>query len=1248
MARLESRASAGFFPTAGGVLPLIAALFDPPDRAWSLVDPCAGEGVAAIELASGECEVFVAELEQTRFEALSKDRRLEKHALRGDAFRILFNGPFASLLYLNPPYDVDAEFGRLEERWLQRWARAICDGGHLVNVVPYYALSASAETVATLFDDVECFAFPDPEFAEFKQVVLVARRCEARLEPDRGIYAKMERWATGSGLATLRAGGREKRPIRPCGYLGPKVWSLSRFDAIGLLDKARPWRRTSKGGLLEPVPGVMPLLPIADLMDRRFPVASPPRAAHLAAGIASGLFNGRRVSAPGMPDLLIKGVFRREFAAVEEREDEEGQVIGVLEVQRPSLTITTLNLETAEFRTLEPRGPTAVASPGDASTIEGLLEVYGPSLRGVLAERCPVVFDPARPDPRLELAPVARPLFEAQEAAARAVYGLLAGADGTAPFRRGAREEARRGGRTAILLGEIGVGKTSVALAIANTIALTPLVVCPPHLLDGWRDQAAVVTPWAEVRVLREPADVDALAADVEAAPGKMRVAVLSREAAKLGHGREGISGGCPRCGSKILDRPEDNARRRLRCGHVARRQADAIARLAADLALVIAPAAPQNSRVVSLLTTRGARRWLDRLALAEPREWAGLPPGLVRRAVSALTRSPGDDQKPPAFSGHEAAIRALLLLVLELNDPVTTAEVAIAMSDCGNAYTATDLSRILVATMPPGDARDAAAAIVFESGYGKNLADTILALSEGTWILGREYLTRVDTAWVSGRQSDAIVIGSLDCALKILSLLTATGRFVEEPECGEPLFQATPDPRRYPVANYIVKRHPRLFDMLVLDEAHELHGFTQSAQGIATARLSGLRLPTIRMTGSLMNGYAESCFGTMWLSDPEFRADFERDEVQRFIDLYGYRKRLVTDRDKAAGEVVEFGSVSDRIVRSVRNVGEAPGILPLFLFRYLLRRSVTLQKEDLGQHIPPCRHIVELVDTGPELRAKYTKLIGELVARIKKDRFDETGKAGALFGALAQVGTYLDRSTADTGNDPSGAYVIRYPAKLGGEVVCQAEPFPAGRVGPKERWLIETLKRELAEGRNAMVFLWNENLFDRIRRGLEAKLNVRVPVLYADKVPTAKRQSWIDREVVRPGARVLIVNPVSVQTGLNNLVHFATEIFFQDPACNPTATRQGIGRVDRLGQERETRIYFPVFARTVQKTTHDLLLRKIAIATAADGLDPESVLAAAGPSDNFLSGMSLGRQLYAMIEREPAILGALEREGKP
>ena len=112
---------------------------------------------------------------------------------------------------------------------------------------------------------------------------------------------------------------------------------------------------------------------------------------------------------------------------------------------------------------------------------------------------------------------------------------------------------------SAILVGEMGLGKTYISIAAAAALEFTKiLVVCPPHLVGKWRREVKQTIPLAT-----------ALAAerigDFEKALKQKRwplFLILSREKAKLGYYWKGhathLKDGtfvCPRCRTPLLDK---------------------------------------------------------------------------------------------------------------------------------------------------------------------------------------------------------------------------------------------------------------------------------------------------------------------------------------------------------------------------------------------------------------------------------------------------------------------------------------------------------------------------------------------------------------------------------------------------------------------------------------------------------------------------------------------------------------------
>lgn len=300
-------------------------------------------------------------------------------------------------------------------------------------------------------------------------------------------------------------------------------------------------------------------------------------------------------------------------------------------------------------------------------------------------------------------------------------------------------------------------------------------------------------------------------------------------------------------------------------------------------------------------------------------------------------------------------------------------------------------------------------------------------------------------------------------------------------------------------------------------------------------------------------------------------------------------------------------------------------------ILRHLLPLAVTIQKTDLKLDLPPCHEIPVTVTATPELLKRHKILVGTLMDAIKADAF--TKRQGKLFGALAEVPSHLDRSTEDTGNVDGGSYTIRYPESAGGDLVAFDPPSRESVTSPKEKWLLTIVGKELAEGRRCLVLGWHAEVLPRLARLIQKHVGVVAPMLDPAKVPTAKRKAWIDTQIIAKNRKVLVVNPVCVQTGLNNLVHFATTIFMENPACNPLVKRQVVGRTDRIGQDLETRVYFPVYEDSTQVALHKLLEDKVRVSMATDGLDVDAALEAAGAGTTSLAtGLSVGKQLYKLL----------------
>lgn len=482
------------------------------------------------------------------------------------------------------------------------------------------------------------------------------------------------------------------------------------------------------------------------------------------------------------------------------------------------------------------------------------------------------------------------------------------------------------------------------------------------------------------------------------------------------------------------------------------------------------------------------------------------------------------------------------------------------------------------------------------------------------------------------------------------LAALVEAGVWRSGEPCGERLYYASAEPDRFPLARYIHKRYGRRLHALFVDEAHE-EANGDSAQGRAARLLGFLGVPVVLLTGTTSNGKAESMFHNHWLIDRDFRHRYRHDDESTFVRENGYV--TVLEEDKVDGKPVEYGSNSDRVVRGRRQIDTAPGVMPGFILGEFLQRAATIHLADLDIDLPQCREISVPVQASDDIAIRYAKLEKKLLKQLKADkRIDE--KRGKLLGALAEfLPSYADLMTADVGNQPDGGFRVHYPDKpdLGvyrgqlvypdpldlekGEDPAILEPLHAGVILPKEQWMLDTVKAELAEGRPCMLLVRHTRLAPRLVRLLKAA-KVKVVHLDASRVQTHEREPWIDREVVEKGAEVLVCNPITIQTGINNLVYFATEIWFENPAVNAQVYDQARARIHRPGQTRPTRCYFPFYTLGASAAAKKLLFTKVAEMRAVEGLDPVAALAAAGVGQaDMAAAMAVGRALYRMLAGE-------------
>lgn len=1255
MSRPASQALGGFYATPVEVIPAIASLvrvtFEGPGESLVIADPCAGEGVAVARLAeswvtnaTGEdrctkgdwrnyTSVYACEMEATRYYAAKRNLH-KQNVVHSDAFLLkLQSEESVHILWHNPPYDVDRGFGRLEERWLRRFGPLVATDGTLLHFVPFYSLAASAQTIARMFDPVYCFRLPEFFFSGFKQVVLVGRRRPTLVSPSKRVEAQVRAWSADAssipelpltGLARSVAGVSTGTPV-----VLPS-WSTELMDLTGLLESYEPWSYTDRAGKRVHQETYEPRLPYANLMSPRLRLGCAPRPAHIAIAAGAGVLSGAKLTPDpdqAGPDLLIKGIHRRTYKHLRWRE-KDGERVAEERQQHPELQLAALNLKTYKHRTLtssmEPSGSNRF---GDW-TVGDLLLRYSQSMLAAMRERCDLIYDPSRDfDRRLLFQLSPDPLLKGQE---RAVQGML--------------KLLKEPDRTVLLLGETGVGKTRMALTTAYCQMGGRgklFVVCPTAIIVEWKREVALAFPDAVVHVLETVDDVDNFAR-VDATDTFV-VGVMSKEQAKLGHEWEGVPV-CPACGTKARMPAAKLAERRAGCEAVRFTPKNDAARVLTILAQHLGHAF-RDDQLGAVVDKVGGRILRDVQGQGE-RDWRELRYA-VRHVVPMVRRM---FSRTSDYQSRETLRNVFWHLLHALGDDELIVREAKALfrstlTDRYVSHSVEDLRRdasMTLLLLPPWSPWISTTLLWMRSFAGHDAWNKPTKLFNGSTVL------RSNQARRRGEKQQGAVFcadgeeplfhsfprGSNDSLRYVVERL-ATFAVWDEETCGEPLYQASPVPRRVPLARYILRRHPSLFDMFVADEVHTANSDT-SAQSRAIQRLLSLcmrrRVPAIAMTGSIMNGYARSLFVVLWHMSSAFRREFAHDEEAEFERRYGFLVQVVEQFDEQKKERVAFGRASDRVTTRTRTTGAAPGVLPLAVLLYLLPNAITVQHVDMENDLPACHEQTIYVKPSRELAEVGRTAEEKLLARMGRDRY-QAGLAGKLFGALGHLPRIYDSATRDVGNGPDGAWTVGYPesVSVGDRVIYEHPGFEPSVRLPKESVLLTEVRSRLAAGRKIMVATTRTRLAVRLARILQEDLGVRVAVLDTKKVGAKHRRAWVE-SVREEGYEVAIANPAALPMGLNNLVYFSTVFIFDDPNNDPTLLRQFRGRFVRIGQKNEVELISLVYEDTLQADAHDLLSKKRVIAEAADGLDVAAAFEVAGVGEQVAFEFDLGKALYARI----------------
>ncbi len=174
--RPHGKTKLGFFP-----LPIVEAdrlrhcLLFPVE--FSALDPCVGDGVAFTHLLKGTpSHRYGIEIDANR---AVQARSMGIDTLQANTIDVRCAAEAVSLLYLNPPYDVEVgstNNQRLELVFLEHTYRWLKPGGVLVFVIPQPQLKSCARLLSEHFSDITVSKLTEPASVQYKQVAVLGVR----------------------------------------------------------------------------------------------------------------------------------------------------------------------------------------------------------------------------------------------------------------------------------------------------------------------------------------------------------------------------------------------------------------------------------------------------------------------------------------------------------------------------------------------------------------------------------------------------------------------------------------------------------------------------------------------------------------------------------------------------------------------------------------------------------------------------------------------------------------------------------------------------------------------------------------------------------------------------------------------------------------------------------------------------------------------------------------------------------------
>jgi len=252
--RLAGKLKCGFYPLPLAEAEAIRNCLEFPVAGFSALDPCIGGGAAFARItADANACRYGIELDAYRAE---QARVLADRVIQGSCFDVHCAVDSFSLLYLNPPYDFEADEGstqRTERTFLQHTHRWLKPGGVLVLVIPKGRIVDCSQLLSYQFKEVRVCRLTAPDSVRFDQAVVFGIRRSRRererlrdreLEESRQLLGRLSHQT--SPLPPLLPESDFKYQVPESGPVALVYKGLPLDDIEDLLPKSSAYRQANR------------------------------------------------------------------------------------------------------------------------------------------------------------------------------------------------------------------------------------------------------------------------------------------------------------------------------------------------------------------------------------------------------------------------------------------------------------------------------------------------------------------------------------------------------------------------------------------------------------------------------------------------------------------------------------------------------------------------------------------------------------------------------------------------------------------------------------------------------------------------------------------------------------------------------------------------------------------------------------------------------------------------------------------